>query len=133
VFSDTIYNAFGNSNGNHNIWLWGDGFQNSNLDMACHTYLNSGDYTITRRDTLKRYTANNPYCVAEITSSIHVIPDVVASFTFLTGGTIVDFTSTSTDADSVWWDFGDTLAGSSQTSVLHTYPTIGTYAVWLYA
>jgi PKD repeat protein len=100
---------------------------------ACHTYTNPGDYNISLNDTLRRHDFFNPTCVGQVVNPIHVIPDVVANFTFVANGTIVDFTNTSAPSDSVWWDFGDTLAGTSTTNPQHTFPTIGTYDVWLYA
>lgn len=133
VYADPHYNGYNATASNHLLWLWGDGFQNTNLLTACHTYTNSGDYNISLSDTLRRHDFLSPTCVGQVVNPIHVIPDVVASFTFVANGTIVDFTNTSAPSDSVWWDFGDTLAGSSATNPQHTFPTIGTYDVWLYA
>lgn len=132
-YADNHYNGYATSQTDHIFWLWGDGFQNTNITTACHTYANSGDFNITLRDTFRRHDFNSPICVSEVIMPIHVIPDVIPSFTFIPNGTIVDFTNTSTSSDSVWWDFGDTLAGSGLNDPQHTFPTIGTYDVWLHA
>ena len=132
-YTDLHYNAFSTTSTDHILWLWGDGFQNTNLTSACHTYSNSGDYNIDLRDTLRRWDFQNPFCVAEITNPIHVINDVVASATFSQGGTIVNFTNTSSYADSVWWDFDDTTAGTNQFNPTHDFGVLDTFNVMLIA
>jgi PKD repeat protein len=71
--------------------------------------------------------------VGQKTKPIHVIDDVVADFTFATGGIIVDFTSISTTADSLFWDFGDGNTGGDSLTIQHNYDSLGTFDVWLYA
>ena len=133
VYGDVHYNGYAATQTDHILWLWGDGFQNTNLLSACHTYNNSGDYNIELKDTLRRHNFNSPFCVTEVTMPIHVIDEVVASFTFSQSGTIVDFSSTSTTADSLVWDFGDSTMVSDSINVQHTYDSVATYDVWLYA
>jgi len=64
-----------------------------------------------------------------VTATILSAPPV-AQFTFSQNNAIVDFTNTSTNGDSYFWDFGD---GSTATtaSPSHTYTANGTYNVML--
>lgn len=133
IYSDPHYNGFANTPTDNIQWLWGDGFQNTNIVTACHTYNNPGDYTITLRDTLYRYDVNSNICVGISTEMIHVKDTVVADFTFVTGGIIVDFTSTALNADSLAWDFGDGNTGGDSITIQHNYDSLGTFDVWLYA
>lgn len=133
IYADPHYNSSSATPSDNLQWLWGDGLQNTNILTACHTYNLSGDYTITLNDTLYRHDFNNPACVGVATELIHVIDTVVANFTFATGGIIVDFTSTSTSADSLAWDFGDGNTGGDSLTIQHNYDSLGTFDVWLYA
>jgi Secretion system C-terminal sorting domain len=133
IYGESHYNGYSATQADHILWLWDDGFQNTNLLTACHTYTNSGDFNISLSDTLYRYDNANPYCVSLVTNSINVIPDVVASFTYVQGGTIINFNSTSTNADSLWWEFGDSLSTTSgQTSPTFDYGILDTFNVWLH-
>ena len=133
IYSDVQYNGYGATPTNHIQWLWGDGFQNTNLLTACHTYNNSGSYNIQLNDTLKRHDFFSNTCVATSTQAIIVIDEVVANFNFSQSTSTVDFTSTSTMADSLFWDFGDSTGVSDSLTVQHIYDSLGTYDVWLYA
>lgn len=132
IYTDYHYNGFSASATDHILWLWGDGFQNTNLTSACHTYTNSGDYDITLRDTLRRWDFNSPYCVSEVIEPLHVIYDPVANFSFSQSASTVMFTNLSTSTDSVWWDFGD-MSGTDSLNPTHVYDTLLTFDVWLYA
>lgn len=131
VYGDPHYNSYYSTQDQHLLWLWGDGFQNTNLLNACHTYSTSGDYNIQLNDTLRRHDFFSPFCVGQHTEPIHVISDPVANFTFVQTASTVDFTNTSTTYDSLWWDFGDTTAGTNQMNPTHVYDSLGTYDVWL--
>lgn len=133
IYADPHYNGYSATPTNHILWLWGDGFQNTNLTMACHTYANPGDYDIELNDTLRRFDAFSPFCVAETINPLHVIDNPNAGFTFTQNGTIIDFTNTSTLYDSLWWDFGDTTAGVSTTNPTHDYGVLDTFTVTLVA
>ncbi|MFK7808980.1 MAG: PKD domain-containing protein, partial [Saprospiraceae bacterium] len=64
---------------------------------------------------------------------IEVLPDPIAGFTFVvTNDVEVQFTNTSTNADSYAWDFGDGN-GSTMENPMHTYAGAGTYEVTLIA
>ncbi|MBD3638668.1 MAG: T9SS type A sorting domain-containing protein [Crocinitomicaceae bacterium] len=132
IYSNHHYNAYSSTPTNHILWLWGDGFQNTNLTTACHTYTTSGDFDITLNDTLARHNFASPVCVGQVTTPIHVKFEPVADFTFVQTASTVDFTNTSSYADSIWWDFGDTTAGTSMDNPTHQYDSIATYDVWLY-
>jgi PKD repeat protein len=59
---------------------------------------------------------------------------LTASFTYTAEGTTITFTNTSTSGypiTYVSWDFGDG-AYSEDLNPVHTYPGVGTYAVYLY-
>lgn len=119
---------------NMNIaWLWGDGFQNTQITSACHTYNNPGTYSITLNDILNRWDFSNPECTLSVSKDIFVEDSVFAGFTFSNSGLTAGFINTSTNADSVWWDFGDASAGTDQDTPSHSYAAVGTYDVWLYA
>lgn len=57
---------------------------------------------------------------------------LMVGFTFVANGLTVDFTNTSTDADSYLWDFGDGVTGTV-TNPSHGYAADGTYVVTLLA
>jgi PKD repeat protein len=65
----------------------------------------------------------------EVNANILSAPPV-AQFTFNQNNAVIDFTNTSTNGDSYFWDFGDG-ATSAATSPSHTYTANGTYDVML--
>lgn len=65
-----------------------------------------------------------------ITKSIEILPLPVASFTFTVNGREVTFNSTSTNADTYEWDFGDGNFSFDEDPV-HEYADAGTYVVTL--
>lgn len=132
-FSNHVYNAQSGSPATHIVWLWGDGFQNTDIITACHTYATPGTKNINLRDTLFRHDVTSPYCIVNVTQPIVVLDHPVPSFTFTQSGLMANFTNSSTNADSVWWDFGDGSLGSSLDNPSHSYATLGTFDVWLYA
>ena len=131
--SNAQYSAQHNTPDQHIVWYWGDGFQNTNLLNACHTYTDPGDYTIELYDTLFRHNVNSPTCVGAITANIHIIDTVSANFTFVQNNTSIIFTNTSTAADSIWWNFGDGTMGNDSLITTHVYDSIQSYDVWLFA
>ncbi|MEZ4922778.1 MAG: T9SS type A sorting domain-containing protein [Crocinitomicaceae bacterium] len=132
VFSSPHY-SYHNANPQQKItWLWGDGFQNTQLYNACHTYTGIGTYDITLKDTLRRFLAGNLYCGFEKTQPIYVMDGANADFTWLNNNTWITFTNTSTNADSVLWDFGDSTY-STVWDAFHIYDSVATYDVTLIA
>jgi PKD repeat protein len=132
-FTNHMYNYNSATPSQHLVWLWGDGFQNTDILTACHTYNNPGTFNIVLKDTLFRHDFVSPYCVVNITQPIVALDVPDPSFTFLQDGLSADFTNTSTNFDSVWWDFGDATAGTDLDNPSHTYTTIGPFDVWLHA
>lgn len=61
---------------------------------------------------------------------ITVLPQPTAAFTSVVNGLTVNFTSTSTNATSYAWNFGDN-GTSTQSNPSHTYAATGTYTVTL--
>jgi PKD repeat protein len=133
IYSDEQYNGFYTTPTDHILWLWGDGFQNTDLLTACHTYNNAGDYTIQLNDTLFRHDFSSAFCIGSSTQAIHVIDDPVPNFTFSMGGSIIDFTSTSSNYDSLFWDMGDMTTYSDSVTLSHDFDSLGTFDVWLFA
>ena len=134
VYGDVHYNshAYGNPAG-HLLWTWGDGLQNTNILTACHTYDNAGTYDIELNDSLRRHDASSLYCIGKHTKTIVALDDAVANFTFSTSASTVDFTSTSSNADSLVWDMGDMTTYIDSIDFQHNYDSIATFDVWLYA
>jgi len=67
---------------------------------------------------------------AQVTVTPVSLPATVASFNYLPNGLLVNFTSTSTNATTYIWDFGDGDTSILQ-NPLHTYPAGGTYTARL--
>lgn len=132
-FTNHMYNSQSGSATTHNRWLWGDGFQNVDLMSACHTYANAGTFNINLRDTLFRHDFASPYCIVDVTQPIVALDVPISSFSFTQDGLSADFTNTSTNSDSVWWDFGDGTAGTDLNNPSHSYTTLDIFDVWLYA
>ena len=109
-------------------WDFDDGNFSTN-QYATHVYTNTGTYTVTLtiQDTLG--------CTNTLSNIITVdsIPDV--SFTMSDSvschGTEIQFTSTtSTNVETWYWDFGDGSFSPDQNPI-HYYPTGGSYTVTL--
>ncbi len=121
----------------HYLWYFGDELlpppfsQGDTNTNPMHTYTTYGDYAV----TLISYNACGSTDTIIDTITI-VCPGVVpvASFTYTQNGATVQFTSTSSDATSWQWFFGDTdifpfLAGDSVENPTHTYIANGTYTI----
>ncbi|MEM6965308.1 MAG: PKD domain-containing protein [Bacteroidota bacterium] len=108
------------------LWEFGDGNTSTQFN-PCHTYSNSGNYTI----TLKAFGCGFDSIQFEVI--VHPMP--TASFnnnTIACPGEAIIFTNNSALAQNFLWDFGD-----GDTSTLnnpsHVYMTSGTYEVKLLA
>ncbi|MFI5219381.1 MAG: PKD domain-containing protein [Bacteroidia bacterium] len=89
----------------------------------------NGNWTLTMKD----YATPDAGTLTEWAltfSSSATVPS--ASFTSIANFLVVDFTNTSTNATTYFWDFGDG-GTSSATNPSHTYATGGTYTVCLVA
>ncbi len=118
------------SSANTTSWDWsfpGGNPSSSTEQNPTVTYDNPGTYSVT-------LTASNAAGedVSTQTDLIVVNTTPTAGFSSNTNGDAVDFTNTSTNADSYSWDFGD---GNSSTAEnpSHTYDMDGTYEVVLSA
>ena len=107
-------------------WDFGDG-QSSTQNNPAHTYQNAGTYNV-------KLKVNNGCGVDSITQAVTIIcAQPVASFATSQQGLMVDFVSTSANASSVQWNFGDATGISILSVVNHTYASNGTYNVCLTA
>lgn len=109
------------------LWLFGDGTQSSAANPGVHTYPDTGTYNITlvQRDTTA---CNNPD-TARLVVRIRGFR-VTAGFNAPNGciSAGLGFVSTSANASSLLWRFGDGTTGNTASPV-HTYATAGTYTV----
>jgi len=133
IYNNNQYNSNSASSTNSIFWNWDDGTFNTALTSACHTYNNSGTYNINLKDTLFKWDYVNSICAVDITNPILALDSVIPSFSFIQTNSTVDFTNTTTGADSVWWEFGDSNVAGNENTPSHFYSTIGTYDVWLHA
>ncbi len=108
-------------------WDFGDG-NNSTLSAPIHTYTTNGNFTVTL------ITTNN--CGSDTTSKTITInctsPPPVADFGYVQNLFLVNFSDSSTDADTWLWKFGDGGTSSLQNPG-HIYSFSGMYFVELIA
>ncbi len=114
----------------NSFWSFGDG-TNVNAFSPIKTYNIAGNYNV----TLTNIFANG--CTASVTKTLNVLAKPAISFSAnaITGckpPLKVFFTSTTTGANSLNWDFGDGFTGTG-TTVTHTYNTSGIFSVKLIA
>ena len=116
-------------------WTFGDS-TSSNAYNPVHTYLHSGTYTvclIVRRNSNTSSTPCVSYICHTITVTLAPACNLAASFTYTNDSATntVHFTNTSsTQADSTFWYFGDGTSSSLQNPV-HTYANAGVYTICL--
>lgn len=132
-FSDPHYNRFWDDPAGKVEWNWGDGLQNTDLLSLCHTYNESGTFTITLTDSIRRHDFDDFTCAIEVTQTIFVRDSAVANATATSAGLTADFDGSPTLADSVAWDFGDGSDWSTEEDPSHMYDAVGEYDVWFYA
>ena len=118
------------SSSNVTSWLWDfpGGTPSTSVDQnPSVTYNAPGVYSVD-------LTVTNPSGSDMITQTDYITVDDVpsANFTQVTNGLSVDFTNTSTNADSYSWNFGDGNS-STETNPTHTYSADGNYDVVLAA
>ena len=86
----------------------------------------SGSYIVEASDTVG--------CVGTDTIAINVSNGPTAAFSWIASGLSVTFSNNSVDGITYLWDFGDgDTSTSSNSTVIHTYATDGTYPVMLIA
>jgi PKD repeat protein len=98
----------------------------STLESPTHLYGADGVYTVTLE------ACNSMSQCDTYSDAVEVLPLPVAGFTYVVNELSVDFTNTSTGADTYWWDFGDTYTSTLE-HPSHTYAAAGTYTVTLWA
>jgi PKD repeat protein len=110
------------------IWYFGDGTSSTQINPL-HVYTLAGSYNVCL--VMYNITTN---CVDSTCTTINVtIPQTCnANYTFVSNGTSVAFTNTSTAVGtfSSAWYFGNGIT-STQTNPSYTYPVAGTYTVCL--
>jgi len=110
-------------------WNFGNG-QTSVLTNPSLNYTNAGTYTVT-------LTATNQYgCVSTSQKVLNFYDYAVASYNVplsqTCSGNELTFTSTSTNANSIEWLFGNSESATG-TTVNYSYPNAGTYTVTMIA
>ena len=132
-FSDPHYNRFYDDPAGKVTWFWGDGLQNTDITNPCHTYLESGTYTITLIDSIRRHDYFDFTCAVERTKTIVVLDSTKAGGSGSSSGLTANFEGDPINADSVSWNFGDGSDISTELDPTHVYETVGTYDVWITA
>lgn len=114
------------SNAASSTWTFGDA-QSSSQHSPSHVYNTAGTYNV-------KLVITNGCGKDSVTQAITIsCAAPVSSFITSANGLSVDFVSTSSNATSVSWDFGDGSVPSILPFVNHTYTTTGTYSVCLTA
>ena len=125
------------------LWIFGDGNTSTETNSTNHVYQSPGSYDVSL------ILVSDKGCTDTITQIgiVNITPSPTAGFNILQGGGVlspaiisimtptIEFQNTSTNADSVIWNFGDPISGADDTSTaenpLHMYNDIGTYIVTL--
>ncbi|MBN8676879.1 MAG: PKD domain-containing protein [Chitinophagales bacterium] len=119
------FNNASSSNATSISWDFPGGTPSSSTEENPSVSWNaSGIYVVT-------LTASNGAGSSTSTATITVGAAPSAGFTSVTNGFVVNFSNTSSGADSYSWDFGDGGNGSSEANPSHTFSQPGTYEVSL--
>jgi PKD repeat protein len=119
-----------NSNADPNItsvWDYGDGSPLDTVNDPMHTYATGGTYTV--------YNYVTTTCgIDTMSMTVTVCGSAVttANYSASTAGAMAMFTNSSTNAQTYFWDFGDSNTSTAQNPT-HTYASSGTYNVCLIA
>lgn len=111
-------------------WEFGDG-QSSDEANPTHTYAEAGTYIVTLTTLGREGTA--PATSSQEITLTQPIPHPTASFTFAAdedNNLEIAFTSTTTNAQTFAWDFGDGNT-STEENPSHTYENVAAYTVTL--
>jgi PKD repeat protein len=105
------------------LWDFGDGTPGSAGNNPNHTYADTGTYTV------KLVASNTAGCSDSFTAKVKIIPSPDATWTVKQQGNTRHYTFTAKDANatSYSWDFGDLSAKDTGKSIIHTYPSNGSY------
>jgi gliding motility-associated-like protein len=117
-------------------WDFGDGSQKSTDLAPVHTYTQSGTYSV-------KLVAKSTYgCTDSLVKTAYIIVKTIKAVFTLNSSYInnnncpplvAKFQSTSLNADSLFWDFGDNSYSNNTPNPSHTYYQPGVYQVSLYA
>lgn len=129
------FNNLSGGGANSYFWNFGDGsgWIASAGGNVTHTYANSGDYII---NIVANITGGSGGCSDTASVNLHVLNSPVANFTFDNNNgcdsMYVNFTNTSSaDAISWNWDFGNTITSTLQNPPIQFYGSPGNYNVQL--
>ena len=110
------------------LWNFGDGTTASG-DTVTHTYALPGTYIVNLEVELPSG------CVGSVQKTVTILQPVGSFYfsgTYLCGTQQVQFDAVVSDADSLFWDFGDGhILPTVQTTVYHTYTQAGIYFPYL--
>ncbi len=126
-FHEVSFNSSSSLGVDSIYWDFGDG-NNSDNTSPPHIYQDTGLYQVWV------YVFNSDCGDADsLLQSVRVCDTVQANFNMQSNYLNVSFNSTSVQADSIYWDFGDGGPGSNALAPNHTYAFHGSYNVKLYA
>ncbi len=115
-------------------WSWdvnGDGMEDYDTETVNHIYSIDGIYTVSLTVSDGTYSGTQTK-VDCITAAIYPVASFTANQTSGYKGQTIQFTDTSANADSLYWDFGDDT-NSTQVNPIHQFSEPGSYTVTLNA
>lgn len=123
---DSMFFTFSAPDTNIQSWNWqfGDGYQ-SDLQNPVHTFLEYGTYQVCL--TVSNECGTDEYC-----EDIEICFPCEAAFEFVSDEMTVSFTNSSSNWDSLIWDFGDGFFSFLENPI-HAYTSAGKYNVCLTA
>jgi len=114
------------------FWDFGDGAFSTSKDPM-HTYTTEGNYTVCLT-VIEALGCERTVCKDQIVSVINPIANFIADVTEIDcPPLLVNFTNTSSFADSYTWDFGDNSGQSNLDNPSHIYNDVNTFDVMLIA
>ena len=117
------------SMGTPNAWFWnfGDGTF-SNEQNPTHTYLSSGNYSVTLKVNNENSTDTTVATINVLKNNVLPVADFIAKPAYNYSSLTVQFIDCSQNATIWYWDFGDG-SNSTEQNPKHNYSTAGNYTV----